>query len=220
MTAYPKTLQDRFANQLSQLFGRVQKLESRTASIDSGMPLAALPAVIDSGYTSGNPKAYINGSATLTGPYQYLASYTPLAGDPVLVLPLPTTAGLGTGQYVVLGRTQVGGWQSLGSPISGWSVGNRARYKMLASGLVLIEFVDIVVPASPPADGTVIWTAANGLPTVYQPAAITRCVLGHSSGAGTEQPMFEIETNGAIEVFGVGGSTITRLDGSCIISTL
>ena len=100
MPAYPKTLQDRFSRQLPEVFRRVSKLESRTASIDSGMPLAARPAVIDSGYTSGNPNAYINGSVTLTGPYQYLASSTPLVGDPLLVLPLPlpNTAGLGTGQ--------------------------------------------------------------------------------------------------------------------------
>jgi len=79
---------------------RITKLESRTAAIDSGFPLAALPAVIDATYSgSGDPMAYINGAAALTGPYQYLAAYTPVAGDSVLVLPV---GALQT--YIILGK--------------------------------------------------------------------------------------------------------------------
>jgi hypothetical protein len=106
MTRYTVPLDKRFADMLTDLLHRVRKVEARTAGIDSGMPLAALPAVIDPGYTSGDPKAFINGSTVLTGPYSRLSSYTPAAGDPVLVLPLPVTAGQGTGIYVILGRLQ------------------------------------------------------------------------------------------------------------------
>jgi hypothetical protein len=104
VTRYTVPLDKRFGQQLTDVLRRVAKLERRTAGIDSGMPLAALPAVIDSGYTTGDPKAYINGSAALTGPYQRLSSYTPAAGDSVLVLPLPVTAGQGPGVYVILGK--------------------------------------------------------------------------------------------------------------------
>lgn len=99
MPMYPEPIERRFAAKLQNMLQRITKLESRTAAIDSGFPLAALPAVIDSGYTSGDPKAYINGSATLTGPYQHLASYTPAANDSVLALPV------GVNQtYVILGK--------------------------------------------------------------------------------------------------------------------
>lgn len=97
---YPKPLDQRFAHSLQDLLRRITKLETRTGSIDSGWPLAALPAVIDSGYSgSSDPMAYINGASTLTGPYQHLTSYTPVAGDSVLALPVGATQ-----TYVILGK--------------------------------------------------------------------------------------------------------------------
>ncbi|GAB2695826.1 hypothetical protein [Kitasatospora kifunensis] len=99
MTLYPAELAKRFAITIAEIQRRLTRLESRTAAIDSGWPLAALPAVIDSGYTSGDPSAYINGATALTGPYQHLTSYSPTAGDSVLALPV------GTNQtYVILGK--------------------------------------------------------------------------------------------------------------------
>lgn len=99
MPLYPRPLEQRHAQAMTSMQQRITKLESRTAAIDSGFPLAALPAVIDSGYSSGDPMAYINGAATLTGPYQRLASYTPAAGDSVLVIPVGVLQ-----TYVILGR--------------------------------------------------------------------------------------------------------------------
>lgn len=99
MTLYPKPLEQRFAAELADMRRRITSLEARTASLDSGFPLAALPAVIDPGYSSGDPMAYINGSPTLTGPYQHLSSYAPAANDSVLALPVGV---LGT--YVILGK--------------------------------------------------------------------------------------------------------------------
>ena len=99
MPLYPPPIQQRFAATMQALQKRVTKLESRTAAIDSGFPLAALPAVIDPAYTSGDPNVLINGSATLTGPCQHLASYTPVASDAVLVLPVGVNQA-----YVVIGK--------------------------------------------------------------------------------------------------------------------
>ncbi len=99
MPMYPRPLEQRHAQAMANMQRRITKLETRTAGIDSGFPLAALPATIDPGYTSGDPKAYINGAAALTGPYQHLAAYTPAANDSVLVVPVGV---LGT--YIVLGK--------------------------------------------------------------------------------------------------------------------
>lgn len=105
MPDYARELTQRFAHQVNDLFARVRKLETRTSAIDSGMPLAVLPAVIDPAYSSGDPKAFINGSAALTGPYNYLASYTPAAGDAVLAVPIPLTAQqAGLTSYVIIGK--------------------------------------------------------------------------------------------------------------------
>lgn len=99
MALYPRSIQDRFAATITAALQRITKLESRTACIDSGFPLAALPAVIDPAYTSGDPNVLINGAVTLSGPYQYLAAYTPVANDVVLVLPVGVTQ-----TYIVLGK--------------------------------------------------------------------------------------------------------------------
>lgn len=99
MPLYPPRLEDRHAATMKDILRRITKLESRTAGIDSGYPLAALPATIDPAYTSGDPKAYINGSTTLTGPYQHLAAYTPAANDSVLALPVGALQS-----YVILGK--------------------------------------------------------------------------------------------------------------------
>jgi hypothetical protein len=96
---YPAALERRFATQLAAMQRAITRLQSRTAGIDSGFPLAALPAVIDPGYASGDPHAYLNGSTTLTGPYQHLASYTPTASDSVLAIPVGVQQ-----TYVILGR--------------------------------------------------------------------------------------------------------------------
>lgn len=97
---YPVPLEKRHAQTMQQIKERLNRLESRTACIDSGFPLAALPAQIDPGYTSGDPKAYVNGSTTLTGPYQHLAAYTPAANDNVVVLPV----GGASQTYIILGK--------------------------------------------------------------------------------------------------------------------
>ena len=103
MPQYARNLQTRFRSELSNLAARVRKLEIRTGAIDSGFPLAALPAVIVTVTGSGSTTAvtaYLNGSATASGPYQVLASYTPSVGDNVLALPVGADS-----TYVIIGRT-------------------------------------------------------------------------------------------------------------------
>lgn len=103
MPMYPAPLERRFAAVLEAIQVRLRKLESRTASIDSGFPMAALPGVVDSAYnstTGGDPKVYVNGSSQLTGPYKMLGSYAPAANDNVVLIPVSGSSQ----SYVVLGN--------------------------------------------------------------------------------------------------------------------
>ena len=102
----PRPITQRHAQRMVSTETRLRKLESRTMGIDSGWPLAMLPGVIPSTYVAGgppaaNPTVFINGAATATGPYQYLASYTPAPGDSVLLAPVGVTS-----TYVVIGKVQ------------------------------------------------------------------------------------------------------------------
>lgn len=101
-----RNLTGRAPARLAELEADVRRLKSRTMWFDTGAPLALLPAVIDPAYTSGHPKAFLNGSAVLTGPYQYASSYTPVAGDPVLAAPMPVAAQQASGvtAYVIVSK--------------------------------------------------------------------------------------------------------------------
>jgi hypothetical protein len=100
MTQYPRPITQRLQAVLPAILTRLTKLESRTAMLDSTFPLAVLPGVIDAAYTgTGDPMVTVNGAATLSGPYQYVTSYTPAAGDSVLLVPVPALAA-----YVIIGK--------------------------------------------------------------------------------------------------------------------
>ncbi len=100
MSLYPPPLDQRWAQAISGVLSRLKNLESRTAGIDSGSTLAALPGTVDPAYSSGDPRVAINGAA-LSGPYQHLAAYTPAANDAVIVLPVVLASGP---TFVVLGK--------------------------------------------------------------------------------------------------------------------
>jgi hypothetical protein len=100
VTQYPAPFLARFSAKLSLLQRDVAKLKTRTAGIDSGFPLMMLPGVIDPSFTTGSPMVFVNGSTTLSGPFQNLASYTPVAGDAVLLAPVGAMQA-----YVILGKT-------------------------------------------------------------------------------------------------------------------
>lgn len=99
MTLFARPLEQRFTVALQQLQRDVTLLKTRTGVLDSSFPVACLPGVIDSGYRSGDPSVYLNGADSLSGPYQHLASYTPAAGDSVLLAPVGALQA-----YVILGR--------------------------------------------------------------------------------------------------------------------
>lgn len=99
MTKHAHPFDVRWKPTLGDIMRRLRQVEQRTMGIDTGFPLMALPAVIDPGYVSGDPKVLINGATVLSGPYQHLASYTPVAGDSVIVLPVVSMQ-----TYIVLGR--------------------------------------------------------------------------------------------------------------------
>jgi hypothetical protein len=101
MSQYPRNLEERFAHEMGRKGRQIRRLQARMASIDSGWPLAALPGVIAATQT-GPPATvtvYTNGATTASGPYQYLASYTPTVNDNVLLIPVGAQA-----TYYVMGK--------------------------------------------------------------------------------------------------------------------
>lgn len=102
---YPAPLLQRFSATLKELQTRVGRLETRTAGIDSGFPLMVLLGVVNPAYTSGDPTVQVNGQVdsngnpVYSGPFQHLASYTPVAGDSVLLVPVGALQA-----YVIIGH--------------------------------------------------------------------------------------------------------------------
>ena len=104
-------------------------------------------------------------------------------------------------------------WHDLTTMSNGWSIGGHAAYTMLPSGWLGVAFKDLVPGTD--TDGTVIFSAANGLPAAYAPANNHRvaCYTQQQrvSGATVETAALEFETDGSIQCFGVAGAS-TRLD--------
>jgi hypothetical protein len=162
---YPRPLQSRHAQATAQLRQQVTKLQTRTAVIDSSFPLATLPAIIDHGYPgSGNPMVYANGATTLTGPYACLGSYTPKAGDNVLLQPVPALA-----TYVVAGNPTVPpvslAWQQV-TLTGGWTGTVQYRWLDLLASSVQLDG-QVGLPASGGYNDTQ-WGAVAG---AYSPGA-------------------------------------------------
>jgi hypothetical protein len=208
VTKYPQTLDKRFADQMRLLLGRVTRLESRTASIDSGMPLAALPAVIDSGYTgSGNAKCYINGSANLTGPYEILGSYQPNPGDSVLALPTPLTAPSVT-SYVILGLLDTTPpWSGLSLLLSGWS--GTLRAQMFRPGVVWLNGTMTLTSSATTTNGDTVADLPSSAwyPATMQPLNVTVSNTGEGTGTGVQLPHFSVTTAGQIQCYGLDAAT-------------
>jgi hypothetical protein len=118
--------------------------------------------------------------------------------------------------YVQWPGSAVDGWQEMGAPLAGWTAA-RARYRLLPNGTVLVDINDLSGPALGPADGTVLFSAANGLLAGYAPSGATGCAF-HSNG--TDAGSLEFETTGAVEVFGINGVGNPRVDGSFTVSVV
>lgn len=204
MPLYPRPLQSRHAQATVQLQQAVTKLQTRTAVVDSGFPVAALPAVIDHNYASGNPMVYVNGAAVLTGPYQSLGSYTPRASDSVLLVPVPA---LNT--YVIAGSTGAAvaapatAWQTL-TLASGWS--GTVQYRFL-DGLALN--VQITGAVTTPASGeynSIVFGTVTG---AYSPSAdrnwpvapLAGSTYGNATYPGAPHAL--VEPGGALYLWGI-----------------
>ena len=104
-------------------------------------------------------------------------------------------------------------WHDLTTMSGGWTIGGHAAYTMLPSGWLGIAFKDLVPGTD--TDGTVIFSAANGLPAAYRPANNHRIVCYTNtirvSGAAFEMAALEFETDGSIQCSGIAAAA-TRLD--------
>jgi len=204
MPVSPRPIQQRPQANFQQLWSRLRRLEARTGGIDSGFPVHALPAVIDPGYggpAAGNPMAYVNGAAALSGPFAYSDHYTPLAGDAVLLVPVHATAS-----YIVHGLPSARPWAAvLTLTSSGWtdasgnSTGTRCKYG--AGGKADVSWTLGVGTTF--ADGTVIGT----LPAAFYPANGQNlpATAAHSASGG-QSPHFAISTGGQVACYGLGAS--------------
>jgi len=217
MPNYPTPLERRFSASLAGHNARLRRVEARTAGIDSGFPLAVLPAVIDSAYTgpgSGNPMAYVNGQAALSGPYAYLASYVPVAGDSVLLAPVGATRS-----YTIIGLSGPRPFQSFSSLANSWGFHAGGFFKYRLTGDNELQLVGSNLNPGTATDGTAI-VASGGLPAAYRPAG-TRFVpawcdrLAAYSGI-SEAAGLAVLSTGEIDCYGVSGSA-SRFDFSCTL---
>lgn len=96
MATFPLPLEARFTEALRKIVARIGRLEQRTLVLDPGCFVVCYTGQIPGSYVSGDPTVVITGQTTATGPYKYLTSYTPHAGDTVLLIPAGQT-------YIVAG---------------------------------------------------------------------------------------------------------------------
>jgi len=104
-------------------------------------------------------------------------------------------------------------WHDLTTMSAGWAIGGHAAYTMLPNGWLGVAFKDLTPGTD--TDGTVIFSAANGLPAAYRPANNHRVAcytnILRAGGSTAEAAALEFETDGSIQCFGVAAAA-TRLD--------
>lgn len=96
MNRFPVTPEERFEQFVKQAASDLQRLKTVTANLEVGCYTAAYIGTIPGTYTSGDPTVTLNTGVVL-GPLQHLTSYTPVAGDTVLIVPVGQT-------YIVAGK--------------------------------------------------------------------------------------------------------------------
>lgn len=105
-------------------------------------------------------------------------------------------------------------WANMGSMSNGWTIGTTARYRLTMDGLLVLAW-DLNVGTI--ADGTVIWSAANGLPSGFRVVNRQKVIVAatdHESapgGTGTESAAVILKTDGSVTVLGMAGAA-TRLN--------
>jgi hypothetical protein len=112
-------------------------------------------------------------------------------------------------------------WHDFGTLSNSWSVGVQAKYKLTAEGELMVSIVDLVPGTT--ADGTIIWSAANGLPAPYQPATTKQMVCSTNalrvspvSAATQEAASLKFFTDGSVQCVGVAAAA-TRVDLAALI---
>lgn len=104
-------------------------------------------------------------------------------------------------------------WAAMGSMSNGWTVGGHASWRLDFNGQLVVAF-KLLVPGTD-TDGTVIWSSANGLPTIARPAnnhiivCYTQAI--RVAGASFEMAALEFETDGSIQCIGIQAAS-TRVD--------
>ena len=102
-------------------------------------------------------------------------------------------------------------WHNLGAMSNGWSAGGHAQYKLSVEGELWLSLKDIL-PGATIADGTIIWSAANGLPAAYRAANAHRVACyADAAPASGQQAAIELQTNGSIQCYGIAVAA-TRID--------
>jgi hypothetical protein len=109
------------------------------------------------------------------------------------------------------------GWHNLGAPGNGWTV-TSARYRSIGMGLVFLEFRGLV-PGTV-TNGTVVFIAANGLPSGLRPTQARRIVFGAVGTVGAAgNPELEFETDGSIQCQNVVAG-VTGMDANVLLSVV
>jgi len=94
-SAFPRPIDQRPEEWGRALVAAVKRLQAKTAFIETGCTMTSYIGTIPGTYTSGDPTVVL-ATGTVLGPLQHLKSYTPVAGDIVLVVPVGQT-------YIVAG---------------------------------------------------------------------------------------------------------------------
>jgi hypothetical protein len=121
-------------------------------------------AVIDPAYATGNPKVTFEGESTMSAKgYPFLSSYTPVASERVVLLPIGTT-------YLILGKID-NGVNSIATKLDALPKGLIARVRSSASN------TGIQTVASPQKDvlGDLAFTAVAGRNYYVSYKARVRC---------------------------------------------
>jgi hypothetical protein len=108
-------------------------------------------------------------------------------------------------------------WADMGSMSNGWSVGTHARYRKTMDGLLVLAWRALSVGTE--TDGTVIWSAANGLPAGFRPVNNNHIIVAATDhmaspgGLGSESATVVLNTDGSVTIQGFAGSgNSTRCD--------
>ena len=133
---------------------------------------------------------------------------------------LTATGGTAAAPTVITTDT----WHTLTGFVTGWSVGNYCKYKLIENNAVRLAFSGLTPDGTltSKADATTILSAANGLPAGYRPATNHRIVCFCSdqrtspdAGAtGLSSPALMFLTDGSIQCFGIGNHSL-RVDLYC-----